>query len=172
MKFNKILITGFEKSELSSEILENLDALCTEKKFYPENGSEILKHRADADCLLVKFNAVTKADIDNSPNLKYIEVMSTGYGKVDTSYAKIKGIVVTNIPGYSTESVAEFTIAVVLEHIREIERGKKQAKQGNYSEDGFAATEIKDKTFGILGLGRIGQRVAELASCFGANVIY
>ena len=172
MKFKKALITGFEKSELNAEILRRLSTFSKEVVFYPENGPEIKKHLAGADCLLVKFNAVSKKDIQKSPNLKYIGVMSTGFSKIDTEYASNKRITVSNVPGYSTESVAEFVFAVILEQIREHEKGKKQAREKNYSESDYVATEIKGKTFGILGAGRIGTRVAQLANCFGTNVIY
>jgi phosphoglycerate dehydrogenase-like enzyme len=115
---------------------------------------------------------VEKELIDSAPNLKYIGVLATAYAKVDYAYAASKGIAVCNIPGYATEAVAEFVFAVILDHIREIERGKKQAREENYSEAGFSATEIKDKIFGILGLGKIGSRVAEIALGFGADIRY
>ena len=169
MKFGKVLVTGFEKSELSPSTLKQLNSL-VQKVIFPSNPNT--NDRKNTDCLLCKFNPVDKNTIDSLPNLKYIGVMSTGYAKVDTNYAKSKGIVVTNVPRYSAESVAEFVIAVILEHIRQLEKAKAQARKGNYSESGFSATEIKDKTFGILGLGRIGSRVAELALGFGANVCY
>lgn len=98
--------------------------------------------------------------------------MATAFGKIDVSYAKKKGIVVTNVPGYSTESVAELVFAVLLENLRDLARAKEQASKGNYSEAGFKATEIKDKVFAVLGLGRIGGRVAEIARGFGADVRY
>lgn len=78
----------------------------------------------------------------------------------------------TNLPGYNTESVAEFVFAAILEYIRELERGKKQAREGNYSESGFSPIEIKGKVFGIFGAGKIGSRVAEIAQVFGAEVRY
>jgi len=169
VKFGKVLITGFEKSELSLQTLKKLN-FSSKEVIFSSNPNPY--DRKDADCLLCKFNPVDKNTIDSLPNLKYIGVMSTGYAKVDTNYAKSKGILVTNVPGYSTESVCEFVIAVILEHLRQLEKGKIQARTGNYSESEFSATEIKDKTFGILGLGRIGTRVAQLAVGFGANVCY
>ena len=83
---------------------------------------------------------------------------------------RVKGLLFAT--GYSTEAVAEFVFAAILENIRELERGKKLSGEGNYSEAGFSATEIRGKTFGILGLGRIGSRVAEIALGFGADVRY
>jgi lactate dehydrogenase-like 2-hydroxyacid dehydrogenase len=110
--------------------------------------------------------------MDAAPNLKFIGVLATAFGKIDVEYAKKKGIVVSYLPGYSTEAVAEFTIAALLEQLRELERGKLQARKGNYSEAGFKASEIKGKRFGVLGLGNIGRRVAELAMGFDADVYY
>lgn len=170
--FNKILITGFKKSELSPQTFLRLSKLSKKIVFSVPNDPKLGEEQKDADCLLVKFNPVAIEDINRSPKLKYIGVLGTGYGKVDTNYAKTKKVTVTNVPGYSTESVAEFVFAAILENIRELERAKKQAREGNYSEDGFKATELKNKKFGVVGLGRIGTRVSELALAFGANVSY
>ncbi|MEK6963100.1 MAG: 2-hydroxyacid dehydrogenase [Nanoarchaeota archaeon] len=172
MKFKKILITGFEESQLDAFYLKRLDLLSNKRIYVPKDSPNIQKELADTDCLLSKFNPINKEWMDHAPHLKYIGVFATGYGQVDTDYAKKKGIIVCNIPGYSTESVAEFVIGMILEHIRELEKAKRQAKEGNYSEAGFSACEIKDKTFGVLGLGNIGSRVAELALGFGAKVQY
>ena len=115
---------------------------------------------------------ITKQDLAQAPNLKYIGVLSTAYGKINTPSAKEKGITVCNIPGYSTEAVAEFTFAALLENIRKIEEGKVRGRQTNYSEAGLSQTELKDKVFGVLGLGSIGARVAEIALGFGADTKY
>lgn len=172
MKFKKILITGFEELELLPEFWKKIDAICEKRVLLPKESPEIKVNLKDTDCLLVRFNPVPRDLIEASPNLKYIGVLATGYGKVDIDYASSKGIVVCNVPGYATEAVAEFVFAVILDHIREIEKGKKQARGKNYSEAGFLATEVKNKVFGILGLGRIGSRVAEIALGFGADVRY
>lgn len=100
-------------------------------------------------------------------------MFGTGYGRIDIEYATIKGITVCNIAGYSTEGVAEFVFAIILEHIRDLERAKKQAMEGNYSESSFFNVyEIKGKKFCIIGLGKIGSRIAEIALDFGADVRY
>ncbi len=110
--------------------------------------------------------------IDSAPNLKYIGMFGTGFGHIDTEYTRQKGITVCNIAGYSREGVAELVIGMILEHLRELERAKSQARTGDYSEATFTGTEIKGKNFGVIGLGRNGSRVAELAQCFGASVSY
>ncbi len=170
--FNKVLITGFKKAELSPQTLQRLSKLSKKIVFCSPEDPKVKSEQQDTDCLLVKFNPVAKEDINHLPKLKYVGVLGTGYGKVDTNYAKTKKVTVTNVPGYSTESVAEFVFAAILENIRELEKAKKQARNGNYSEDGFKATELKNKKFGVVGLGRIGTRVSELAMAFGANVSY
>ena len=110
---------------------------------------------------------------DKAPFLKYVGKFSTAYGNVDLQAAKKRGVTVCNIPGYSTEAVAEFALAVILEYIRNLEKGKVQARSGNYSEsEFFGVSEIKSKKFGVIGLGSIGSRVAELALGFGADVGY
>lgn len=173
MKFQKILTIGINKFALDSIYWQKIEALTEKIVSCDKDSPEIKDELVDTDCLLTGFGiVVNKEMMDSAPNLKYIGVLATAYGKVDVDCAKSKGISVCNIPGYATEAVAEFVFAVILDHIREIERGKKQAREGNYSEDGFSAVEIKNKVFGILGLGRIGSRVAEISLGFGADVRY
>lgn len=163
-KFKKILLLDFKEETLEPKFWERIDALCEEKVLLPRDSPEIQDHLTNSDCILVNFlPTVDKERIDKMPNLRYIGTLATGFGRIDADHAATKGIPVCNIPGYSTESVAEFTFATILEHLRELERGKKQAREGNYSEASFTATEIKGKPFGVIGLGNIGHRVAEIA---------
>lgn len=174
MKFKKIVTLGIGESALDTNYWKKIDSLAEERISLPKDSPDIKKHLKEADCILVNpfASKVEKEMIDAAQKLKYIGVLSTAYGKVDVDHAKSKGIVVCNIPGYSTEAVAEFVFAIILEHIRELEKGKRQAREGNYSEAGFSPIEIKNKTFGVIGLGRIGRRVAEIALGLGANVLY
>lgn len=172
-KFQKILTIGIKEFALDSPYWQRVKVLAEKTMSLAKDSPEIKEQLADTDCLLTGFGIVVdKEIIDSAPNLKYIGVLATAYGKVDVDYTKSKGISVCNIPGYATESVAEFVFAAILDHIRGVEKGKKQAREGNYSEAGFSAIEIKNKIFGILGLGRIGGRVAEIALGFGADVRY
>ena len=172
-KFKRVLTIGIDESALNFEYWQRINGLTERIINLPKDSTEIEKELADAECLLIGFGVIVdKKIIEGSPNLKYIGVLATAYGKVDVDYANSKGITVCNIPGYATEAVAEFVFAVILDHIREVERGREQAIEGNYSEVGFSATEIKNKAFGILGLGKIGSRVAEIALGFGADVRY
>ena len=173
MKFNKILLIGIDQSSLGDSYWGKIDKLTSKKVFVPRDSEDIKKELPDADCLLVNFGVpVTKDNIDRASKLKYIGTLSTAFGKVDANYARKKNIPVCNLAGYSTESVAEFTIAAVLEAIRGLETGKQRGRAGKYDESGIKAWELKNKVFGILGLGSIGRRVAELAQRFGADVRY
>lgn len=172
MIFKKVLIIGFEENEIAQGFWKRIDAVSEQKIFLPKDSPEIKQHLKNADCLLVKFNPVSEDWINAAPNLRYIGVLATGYGKIAIDKAKEKGVIVTNVPGYSTESVAELVFGVILEHVRKLSRAKKQAEEGKYDEFGFSATEIMNKNFGIIGAGHIGSRVAEIAQGFGANVQY
>lgn len=175
MKFQKILTIGINKVSLNADYWKKLNSLAEKRISLAKDISDIKAELKDTDCLLVNPFAfkVDKEIIDMAPKLKYIGVLVTAYGKVDYEYATIKNITVCNIPGYSTEAVAELAFGAILEHLRDLERAKTQARGGDYSEATFFNTsEIKGKKFGIIGLGRIGSRVAELALAFGADVSY
>lgn len=173
MKFKKILLLNINESFLGEEYWQRVKKLTEKIVFLPKDSSQIKSELAAADCLLVSFGfTVDQEMIDAAPNLKYIGVAATAFGKIDVDYAKSKKIVVCNLAGYSTESVAEFTIAAILESMRGLEEGKRRGRDGNYDESGIPAWEIKNKIFGVIGLGTIGRRVAEIAQGFGADVRY
>ena len=174
MKFKKILMIGFVTDDLGTKDWERVRQMSDAHILIPKNSDTISAELAETDCLLVKLGAtVDKKMMDCAPNLKYIGMFGTGYGKVDAVSAAEKGITVCNIAGYSTDGVAELVFALMLENIRDISRAKAQAKNGEYSERSFSGYEIAGKNFGVVGLGRIGQRVASIASAgFNANVSY
>jgi len=170
---NKALVIGITESMLEQPFWTRIESQISELKFVAKESPEIMQELPSVDCLLINFGIeIKKEHIDLAPNLKYIGILATAFGKVDVAYAKEKGITVTHLPGYSTESVAEFTIAAILEQIRGLHEGKERGKTGNYSEAGMKAMEIRGKKFGVIGLGSIGTRVAEIAQGFGAHVQY
>ncbi len=174
MRFKKITMIGYSKGDLGEVQEKRLAKLGTEIVMLPKNSKDITKHLLTTDCLLVKLGAsIDKATIDAAPKLKYIGMLGTGHGRIDAAYATKKGTIICNIAGYSTEGVAELVFGLIIEHIRDLERAKSQARNGDYSEATFKGYEIKDKKFGVIGLGRIGQRVAEIAlKGFDAKVSY
>lgn len=173
-KFKKILMLDFRNKDFNESEWHRISKLCEQKVLLPNDSPNITKELAAADCLTVRLGAtVDKTIIDQAPNLKYIGMFGTGYGRIDTSYAAKKGIAVCNIAGYSREGVAELVFGMILDQIRELERAKSQARKGDYSESSFKGYEIKDKNFGVIGLGRNGSRVAEIAyNGFQAKVSY
>jgi lactate dehydrogenase-like 2-hydroxyacid dehydrogenase len=174
VKFKKIVMLSYSQSNFSEQAGQRLGRLCEEIRELSEDSPEINHHITDADCLVVETGiSVDQARIDAAPQLKFIGVLGTGCGRVDVQYSASRGVTVCNTPGYSTEGVAEFAFGVILEHVREIERAKSRARDGHYSGFGYRGVEIKDKKFGVIGLGRIGRRFAEIASSgFGADVSY
>lgn len=172
--FHKALFLNFELGNLNPEYWRRIDKITKDKVLLKIDSPELNQQLATADGLLLKLGmGADKALIDRMPKLKYIGMFGTGYGRINAAYAKKKGVTVCNIAGYATEGVAEFVFAALLEHLREISRAEIQAAHGDYSEATYTGTEIKGKTFGVIGLGRIGRRVAELGSMgFDAHVLY
>jgi glycerate dehydrogenase len=175
VKFHKIVLVGISKLGLDAGYWQKINLLAEKTINLDKDSLEIVKQLEDADCMLVDpfLYKVNKGILDLAPRLKYIGVISTAFGKVDADYAAKKGIVVCNIPGYSTESVSEFALGVILSHIRDLENERQMARKGNFSATpSTPISEIKGKKFGVVGLGKIGGRVAELALAFGASVVY
>ncbi len=173
-KFKKILLLGYSKGDMGKKEWMRLKKYSTSLVLLAKDNPKIIKSLSDTDCLLVKLGAtVDKQMIDKAPNLKYIGMLGTGYGRINTEYAAKKGITVCNIAGYSKEAVAELAFGILIEQIRMIEQMKVQARKGNYSEPTNPGSEIKGKSFGVIGLGNIGGRIAEIANDgFQANVSY
>lgn len=173
MKFNKIVLLNFEKTTLEKEYLDSLSELAKIVEIVAEKDEKGLEKIKDADVLLTRiFTKIDKNLIDGCKSLKYIGTFSTAFDAIDIKYAAQKGVAVTNLAGYSTEAVAEFLFAALLEYVRGLEKAKNQAREKDYSFNKFLDSELKGKTFGIIGLGNIGKRVSEIAAAFGLNVIY
>ena len=137
---------------------------------------ETMARAADADIILTNKVVISRELIAQLPRLKYIGVLATGYNVVDIEAAHERGIIVTNVPAYSTESVAQMVFAHLLTVTNRTEHYAIQNRGGRWSENpdfcywDFPHTELAGKTFGIIGLGHIGQRVAQIALAFGMKV--
>lgn len=154
--------------------LENLGEL----KVYPRTPArEIRKRCLNADILLTNKTRLTARTIAALPNLKYIGVMATGYDVVDLEAAKRRGIPVSNVPSYATNSVAQFVLALVLELCHGVGLHDKAVKAGQWSKKKdfcfwkSPQIELCGLKMGIVGFGRIGRRVAELANALGMDVL-
>ncbi len=173
MKFKKAVLIKIADSHFDQKYLDIINTFIEEKVSLDPNDPKLNEELKDCDCLLLGFQVSVGKDIfDAAPNLKYIGILATAYGTVDLAVAAQRNIPVCNLAGYSTESVAEFTIAAILHEMRDIREGLKRAQSGNYSFEGIRARELKNSNFGVIGLGSIGNRVAELATGFGAHVSY
>ena len=138
---------------------------------------KILERSIDAEVLFTNKTPLEGHVLEQLPSLKYIGVTATGYNIVNTEVAKQKGITVTNVPGYGTESVVQLTFALLLELCLHVQHHSDEVRSGKWSrsEDfsfwDFPLIELSGKTMGIIGLGNIGQKVAEVATAFGMNIL-
>ncbi len=138
---------------------------------------DVLQAISDADYILVNKIKIGKKEIDSAKKLKYIGVLATGYDCVDIQYAKECGIVVTNIPAYGTESVAQMCFALILEIYNQVAKHNTAVQDGEWikSKDfcfyKSPLIELSGKTIGIVGFGRIGKAVAKVANGFSMNVL-
>lgn len=121
---------------------------------------------------------IGKQEIDQLHHLKLICVAATGLNNIDSDYAREKGIEVKNVSAYSTNSVAQATFSMVLALLNHIQYFDIYVKSGGYAANdmfthiGRQVTELNGKTFGIIGLGAIGKKVADIAKAFGCKVVY
>lgn len=138
---------------------------------------EILQRSQPAELLYTNKTPLSKQVIDQLPALKMIGVLATGYNIVDIEAARARDIPVCNIPVYGTDSVAQYVFAQLLEfchHIPLHDRAVRNGRWAEVNEFSFWETplvELAGKTMGIVGFGRIGRRVGELATAFGMNVV-
>jgi D-3-phosphoglycerate dehydrogenase len=127
---------------------------------------------ADADALVVRSaTKVTRAIIDAAHRLRVIARAGTGVDNVDVAAASARGIVVMNAPGANSVSVAELAVGLMLSLARHIPAADAAMKQGRWEKKKFAGEELRDKTLGLAGFGRIGQEVARRAAAFGMRII-
>ena len=145
-----------------------------EVSFFEEKLSEHDVEKAkDADIISIFVNSeINKNIIDALPNLKFIVTRSTGYDHIDISYCKEKGILVSNIPAYGSQTVAEFTFALLLSLSRRIFWGYYQLRDGtNFDLSQLEGFDLEGKILGVIGTGKIGQNVIRIAKGFRMNVI-
>lgn len=170
-----VVLDGYSANpgDLSWERLEALGELTV----YPRTSTtKVVECAQDADIILSNKVKITAEVIDKLPKLKYIGVLATGYNIIDVDYARQKGIVVSNIPAYSTDSVVQMTFAHILNITNQVGHYADQVRSGRWSKNAdfcywdTPLTELSGKIIGIVGLGNIGMRVATIARQFGMDV--
>lgn len=142
------------------------------------NADELFDRAGEAEAIITNKAVIDKRLIDRLPKLKYIGVTATGYNVVDVEAAIRKGIVVTNIPAYSTDSVAQLVFSHILNIYNRVELHASSVRSGEWAANPDFAywrtpqTELTGKTLGIIGFGRIGRKVAQIGLAFGMKVIF
>lgn len=140
-------------------------------------ADEIVERAAGNDVILTNKVALTAEIIAELPDLRYIGVLATGVNMVDLDAAKEHGIIVTNVPGYGADSVAQMTFALLLELVHQVGHHALLAKNGSWSRSLYFSlydrplTELAGKTLGIVGYGKIGRQVARIAEAFNMRVL-
>lgn len=169
---SKALFIDFKEGEIPSAYLDRINKILTSYEYISRDGPKLAALLVGTEIILCKFSTkIDKEIINAAPKLKYIGVLGTAFDAVDIRYARQKGITVCNLGGYSTEAVSEFFFATLFEVARELEKAKQQAKREDYSST-LIGIELKGKTLGVLGVGKIGGRIAEIGLGVGMKVIY
>ena len=171
-----VILDGYttQPGDLSWEALEEIGELTVYDRTRPE---ETVERAKDADIVLTNKVCLRRQEIELLPKLKYIGVLATGYNVVDIEAASEHGIVVTNVPAYSTESVAQIVFAHLLTITNRVEHYAMKNRDGAWTASpdfcywDTPLTELAGKTIGIVGLGNIGRRVAAIAQAFGMRVV-
>ncbi len=176
-----VILDGYtlNPGDLSWKGFEELGNLRVyDRTSYDVNDIDLIVQRSkDADAIIINKTPISRKALDKLPNLKYIGLLATGYNVVDIDAAKEKGITVTNVPTYGTDSVAQMTFALLLELTNNVGIHDAAVKAGKWSKSPdwcfweSPLIQLSGKTLGIIGYGRIGQSVGKIAQAFGMKVI-
>lgn len=171
-----VILDGYVENpgDLSWEPLAQLGELTVYDRTAPE---DVVARLGDAPIVLTNKTVITEVVFAACPQVKYVGVLATGYNVVDIAAAKARGIVVTNVPAYSTQAVAQFTMALLLEICHHVGRHSDAVHAGKWSACrdfafwDYPLMELAGKTIGIVGYGRIGQATAKAAQALGMKVL-
>ena len=138
---------------------------------------KVIERAAGAEVIFTNKTPVSEEAINELTSLKFIGVLATGYNIVNTEAAKAKGVIVSNVPGYGTNSVVQMTIALLLELCLRVQRHSDAVMEGKWARSSdwcfwdYPLVELSGKTMGIIGFGRIGRQVGDVATAFGMNIV-
>ena len=172
----KIVILDAETlGDVEIEKLKEFGEVVSYDTTTPEQVEERVK---DANIILTNKVSLNRENLKNNKNIEFIAEVATGFNNIDIDYARENSIGVANVAGYSTNAVVQHTFATALALLDEVIYYDDYVKSGEYSKSALFTClnkpfyEIDGKTWGIIGLGNIGQRVGKIAEAFGAKVIY
>ena len=160
--------------DLSWDAIEELGELTVYERTTPE---EVLERCTGSEVIFTNKVILNSETIEQLPELKYIGVLATGTNVVDLNFAKERGICVTNIPGYSTDSVVQHVLALMLHFSSKVSVHNDAVQQGDWVNSiDFSFTlgtlnELSGKTLGIIGLGTIGRKLARVADAMGMKIV-
>lgn len=175
-KMNIVIFDGYtiNPGDLS---WDKLDALCDKLTVFDSTSEDkALSRLTGNEILMTSKCPITRELMENSPQLKYIGCTATGYNNIDVEAAADLGIAVTNIPAYSTDAVAQHTIALMLELANHVALHNASVQKGDWAENPYfcywkkPVTLLSGKSLGIIGYGAIGRRVAQIARALGMEI--
>ncbi len=171
-------IAILDKSTLGEDIdLSPVRALGETYEYDTTSPETVAERISDADAVIINKIKLNENNLSNAKNLKLICVAATGYDNIDTVYCKNNGIALCNVPGYSTDSVAQVTLAMALSLVTHLKEYERFVRSGDYSESGVANKltpvyhELSSMKWGVVGGGGIGSKVAEIAKAIGCDVL-
>ena len=135
-----------------------------------DQNNSVTARNAEAIAIFI-YSEITKELLYRLPDLKLIATMSTGFDHIDIKEAKSRSVLVSNVPSYGENTVAEHTFALILALSRKIIESVERTKRGDFSLDGLRGFDLKGKTIGVIGTGKIGKHVIRMAKGFEMNII-
>ena len=171
-----VVLDGYtlNPGDLSWDALKQLGELVV----YDRTAADkVVERAAGAEIIFTNKTPVSEDTLNQLPSLKFIGVLATGFNIVNTEVAKVRGVIVANVPGYGTTSVVQMTFALLLELCHHVQRHSDTVMEGKWASSAdwcywdFPLVELSGKTIGIIGFGRIGQQVGDVATAFGMNII-
>lgn len=171
-------ITVLDKSTLGEDIdLSPIYALGEVDEYETTSPEYVAERIVDSEVVIINKIKLNEGNLKNAEKLKVICVAATGYDNIDTAYCKSAGIALCNVPGYSTDSVAQVTLSMTLSLVTHLKEYEGYVRSGEYSQSGVANKltpvyhELSSLTWGVVGGGGIGTKVAEIAEAFGCKVL-
>lgn len=163
--------------DLSWDDIAALGDLAVYDRTPAADKGEVVRRIGDAEVVLTNKTPIDREVIDACPGLGFIGILATGYNVVDVAYARERGIAVSNVPAYGTDTVAQFTIALLLEVCHHVGHHDQTVKEGGWERSRdfcyweYPQVELAGKTMGIIGFGRIGQKTGTIARALGMRVL-
>ena len=171
-------ISILERDSLGIDVdMSEIDRLGEVTVYAATTADNAVEHIGDADIIIANKLPLNEQTLKEAKNLKFVAQTATGTNNVDFAYTNAQGIGVANVPSYSTDSVAQHTFSLLLYLVEKMRYFDDYVKSGRYSKSSCFSCldmiypEIAGKTWGIIGMGAIGQKVAQIATVFGCKVI-